>query len=602
MTEQQAAPVQAGNRWLLVVGALLIQLCLGAIYAWGAFTVALQNKPADVAMALNPDLLGVKDKAAYDAAKTTSAGLDKALKEAQKGTDKKAVTDAKADLDAFLTLLGVDASDYDARKKEYLDLKAAVAKAGKEQNAEATKKQAAEAMARFLEPVKKLNRAWIEKTFDAGRFDQQVFAFTATDAQWIFSAGLAAFALVMILAGRWQDKAGPRIVALTGGVVLGLGYILASFTGTSFAMMLLCVGIIGGAGIGLGYVCPIAASVKWFPDMKGFITGLAVAGFGAGAFIFVKLAGDWASLIKERGVNGTLMVFGIVFLVTVVIGALLLSNPPKGYKPAGWNPPQPAGGAKKAVTDLTQGETVKTPQFWMTWLAFVLSAGCGLMVIGSLKNFGQLEGGLSAAVAGSALGLLALFNGLGRVVWGTLSQKLTARGALILMVFLQGAMMFVLPGMGASELTLAIGACWVGFNFGGNFALFPLLTAEFFGTKNLGANYGAVFTSYGVGGILGPMLAGGVWDAMGTYKWAFIIAGGACVLSGIIGLLLKPPKVEFKALECLMEEILAGRRKPEECPLFGTECTPENAKNAAMSDPQGKCRCAYELRMKEKTP
>jgi len=551
MAAEQAAPAEAGNRWLIVVGALLVQLCLGAIYAWGAFTIALQNKPAEVAMGLNPELLGLKDKAALESSRKAYGELDKALRQAQQGTDKEATSKAKSAFDTF--------------KKETL------------------------------------TDAWIASTFDQAKFSQQVFGFTAKDAQWVFSVGLAAFALVMILAGRWQDKAGPRIVALSGGVVLGLGYILGGLVGgTSLTMMIVLIGLVGGAGIGLGYVCPIAASVKWFPDMKGFITGLAVAGFGAGAFIFVKLAGDWAGLIKERGVSGTFVVFGIIFLVTVVLGSLLLSNPPPGYKPAGWNPPLPASGAKKAILDLSQGQTVKTAQFWMTWLAFVLSAGCGLMVIGSLKNFGQLEGGLSAAVAGSALGLLALFNGLGRVVWGTLSQKLTARGALILMVFLQATMMFVLPGMGGSELTLAIAACWVGFNFGGNFALFPLLTAEFFGTKNLGANYGAVFTSYGVGGILGPMLAGGVWDAMGTYRWAFIIAGIACVAAGVIALALRPPKVEIKALECLMEEILAGRRKPEECPLFGTACTPENAKNAAMSDPKGLCAYAYRERMKQR--
>jgi OFA family oxalate/formate antiporter-like MFS transporter len=538
--------VQAGNRWLVVVGALLIQLCLGAIYGWGAFTVALQNKPADVAMALSPTLLCVKDQAGYDTTKKEYKALADQLKKAQTGTDKDVIGKAKAAVDAF--------------KKE------------------------------------KLTDTWIAQTFDKAAFDKHVFAFSAKQAQWVFSVGLAVFALVMIMAGRWQDKVGPRKVATIGGVVLGIGYILGSMTGTSFPMMLLCIGVIGGAGIGLGYVCPIAASVKWFPDMKGLITGLAVAGFGAGAFIFVKLAGDWTNLINQHGVNKTFLYFGIIFLVAVVAGAMMLSNPPAGYKPAGWNPPQPAGGAKKPIVDLSQGQTVTTPQFWMTWLAFVLSAGCGLMVIGSLKNFGQLEGGLSAAAAGSALGLLALFNGLGRVVWGTLSQKMTARGALILMVFLQAAMMFVLPKMGSDAAMLAVGACWVGFNFGGNFALFPLLTAEFFGTKNLGANYGAVFTSYGIGGIAGPMLAGGVYDAMGTYQWAFMIAGGACVLAGIIALLLRAPAVELKAAECVMEEILAGRRKPEECAAFGTTCTPEHPLDTAMSDPNGKCAVAYKVR------
>ena len=376
------------------------------------------------------------------------------------------------------------------------------------------------------------------------------FKYTASQTSWIFSAGLASFAFTMIVAGRLQDKYGPRIIAIIGGLMLGAGYIAASFTGTSFALMLIFIGILGGAGIGMGYVCPIAACVKWFPDLKGLITGLAVAGFGAGAFIFVKLAGSWMGLIASQGVNGTFLIFGIIFAVSVVVGALLLSNPPAGWKPAGWNPPVNTDGSAKAeVTNLTQGQTVKTVQFWMIWLAFVFSAGCGLMVIKCLKNFGVLEGGLTAAAAGSALGLLALFNGLGRVVWGSISQKLNAKYSVVLMCLMQAGMMFFLLGMGSKPSTLAIAACWIGFNFGGNFALFPLLTLENFGPKNLGANYGAVFTSYGVGGILGPVMAGKVWDNMGTFKTAFIVAAIACVAASVLTFLLKhikPEKVAAK--------------------------------------------------------
>ena len=369
-----------------------------------------------------------------------------------------------------------------------------------------------------------------------------IFKFTATRTSWIFSAGLASFAMTMIMAGRWQDKYGPRIIALLGGIVLGAGYIIASQTGSSFSLMLIFVGIVGGAGIGLGYVCPIAACMKWFPDMKGFITGLAVAGFGAGAFIFVKLAGTWGHLIETQGVNGTFLIFGIIFLVCVVAGALLLSNPPAGWKPANWNPPAPkAGAANSKVEDLTQGQCVKTSQFWMIWLAFVFSAGCGLMVIKCLKNFGQMEGGLTSAATENALVLLALFNGLGRIVWGTISHKFGARLSVALMTLLQAGMMFFLLGMGSKEVTLGFAGCWIGFNFGGNFALFPLLTAEMFGTKNLGANYGAVFTSYGVGGILGPVMAGQVWDSMGTFKWAFIVAGVACIAAMVLALIVRHP-------------------------------------------------------------
>ncbi|MBL7107166.1 MAG: OFA family MFS transporter [Phycisphaerae bacterium] len=378
------------------------------------------------------------------------------------------------------------------------------------------------------------------------------FKFTATQTSLIFSTGLATFAIVMILAGRLQDKYGPRIIAIIGGLMLGAGYIIAGFTGTSFALMLIFVGIVGGAGIGMGYVCPIAACVKWFPDLKGLITGLAVAGFGAGAFIFVKLASSWMNLIPNHGVNGTFLIFGIIFAVSTFIGALLLSNPPAGWKPAGWEPPTNSdGSAKKMVKELTQGQTVRTPQFWIIWLAFVFSAGCGLMVIKCLKNFGELEGGLTTAAAGSALGLLALFNGLGRIVWGTLSHKLTAKKSVILMCLLQGVMMFFLLGMGSKASTLAIAACWIGFNFGGNFALFPLLTLENFGAKNLGANYGAVFTSYGVGGILGPLMAGRVWDTMGTFKTAFIIAGIACLIAAGLALVLKPVKANSEPEEAV---------------------------------------------------
>jgi len=492
------AQQKAGNRWLVVVGALLVQLCLGAIYAWATFTTDLQNSDAKVAMRLSPQLLGLKNEEAYNTAITEFSKLSTSLKEAQKGTDAGSIGAAKTDLEAFLATL---------------------------------------------------DKAWIDNTFDRSKFDKQSFGFSATQTFWIFSAGLASFAFTMIIAGRLQDKHGPKVIAIIGGIVLGLGYILAGLLGgTSFAAVLFFIGIVGGAGIGLGYVCPIAASVKWFPDLKGLITGLAVAGFGAGAFIFVKLGGTWLNLVRDKGVSGTFTIFGIIFAVCVVAGGLLLSNPPSGWKPAGWDPNKATGGkAKPKVKDLTQGQIIATPQFWMIWLAFVFSAGCGLMIITSLKDFGILQGGLSIAAAGSAVGLLALFNGLGRVVWGTLSQKLTARLALVLMTVLQAAMMFVLLKMGSSPLTLAIAGCWIGFNFGGNFALFPLLTAENFGSKNLGANYGAVFTSYGVGGILGPVMAGMIWDHVGTYGPAFIIAGIACVVAAGLAFALRPPKVAAEA-------------------------------------------------------
>lgn len=366
---------------------------------------------------------------------------------------------------------------------------------------------------------------------------KNVFNYTTTQTQVIFSVALATFAIVMVFAGKWQDKKGPKLVATTGGVVLGVGYILANFTGGSFLLMVLTVGVVGGAGIGLAYVCPIAACVKWFPDKRGMVTGLAVAGFGAGAWLFAKIA---SSFIVSYGILPAFMYLGMIFLIAVVIGAQLLKNPPEGYRPAGWSPPEDT---KKASVgrDFESREMLRTPQFWMLWAMFVFGAAAGLMVIGNLKPFG-VESGLTPEIAGTAVGVLALFNGAGRIVWGATSDRLGRKNAMGLMFILQGAMMLVLLGMGSTEFKLTVAAAWIGFNFGGNFALFPSATADFFGTKNIGANYGFVFTAYGVAGILGPILGGKVFDLTGSYQWAFIPAGLACIAAAALSLVLKKHK------------------------------------------------------------
>lgn len=169
------------------------------------------------------------------------------------------------------------------------------------------------------------------------------------------------------------------------------------------------------------------------------------------------------------------------------------------------------------------------------------------MVIGSLKDFGIREGGLSDVEAEEALGLLALFNALGRIVWGSVSQRLGPRRTLVTISLLQGLMLLALLELGSQAWTLEVAACWVGFHFGGNLALFPLLTADYFGTKHLGANYGLVFTAYGTGGVLGPMLAGGIWDTLHSYEWAFLAASAGCMFAMVLAILVRPPGVETTA-------------------------------------------------------
>ena len=365
------------------------------------------------------------------------------------------------------------------------------------------------------------------------------FGFTATQSQVIFSVGLVTFAVVMVMAGRWQAVAGPRLVAMLGGVLVGVGYLGASVMGTTFAGQLFWIGIVAGAGIGLAYVCPIAVGIRWFPERKGLITGLAVAGFGFGAMIWVKLAGSWGHLLDRLGVLGTYRVYGIVFLVGIVLGSLAMVYPKAAASAASAGSP--------AATGMVPAEMLRTPQFYIVWVTFIVSAMAGLMVIGVIKLFGMdaLTGaGVSvaeaSAITGTAMGVFyAIFNGLGRIVWGSLSDVLGRQRSIVIMCALQGVMMMAFFFLGSSEVLLYLGAALIGFNFGGNFALFPALTADLFGSATVGRNYGWVFTAYGVGGVLGPVMAGVFKDmgrGGGAAAWmpAFMISGVALVLVAVL--------------------------------------------------------------------
>lgn len=387
------------------------------------------------------------------------------------------------------------------------------------------------------------------------------FHFTKTQTQIIFSVGLLSFAVVMALvAGNWQKKVGPRIVALTGGLVLGLGYVLGGLAGNSFWGILLGIGLLGGAGIGLGYVCPIAALVKWFPDKKGMITGFAVAGFGFGALLWIKLTSGfkfgtvdltpgWKGLYGMGwSVSQVWILYGVLFAVIVALSSNVLINPPEGWKPEGWTPPSGTTASSTGGVEFTPAQMVRTNQFWKLFLTFFVGATAGLMVIGVIQLFGKdaltahgIAPDRADIIAGTAMGLFfALLNGLGRIIWGTLSDKMGRKNAIVTMVALQGVMMILFYFIGGTELGLYIGAAIIGFNFGGNFALFPAATADYFGNKSVGTNYPWVFMSYGVGGVVGPVLGGIMGDAK-AWMWAFVPAGLACLVMAAVSLTLRPP-------------------------------------------------------------
>jgi MFS transporter, OFA family, oxalate/formate antiporter len=379
---------------------------------------------------------------------------------------------------------------------------------------------------------------------------------TKTQAMTVFSAGLAMFAIVMVIAGRFlqHPKVGPKRLAMLSGFVLGAGYLLAGLFGAeNFTTTLLFVGIIGGAGIGIGYVVPIAVGIKWFPDKKGLITGLAVAGFGFGATLWMTLADKLGplgggQLISKFGVSNTFMAFGIAYFILVEIGSMWMSFPADGYKPKGWEPPAPNSAKPAAGTlSLTSGEMLRTPQFYLILLTFAFGASAGLMSIGLMRLWPKqalVASGMSPEQASATATLamavfFALCNGLGRILWGLISDKIGRKLSIIIMAATQGVFVYLFQFMAGNEYTLYLFAMLIGFNFGGNFALFPTITADVFGVKNVGMNYSWVFLAYAIGGIFGPIMGGKLGD-MGNFPLAFTICGILCIVAVVTISLVKP--------------------------------------------------------------
>ena len=329
---------------------------------------------------------------------------------------------------------------------------------------------------------------------------------------------------------------------MLSGLVLGAGYALAGIMGgTDFWSLLILIGVVGGAGIGIGYVVPIAVGMRWFPDKKGMITGLAVAGFGFGAMGWVKLAGSWGHLIAEMGLSATFLIYGAAFFVLIITGGLFMVMPPEGWLPEGYTPPKTEAKANDDADGIAGTALLKTYQFKLIFLTFVFSAGAGLMSIGLMKLYPMeaLQGaGYSAAeasaIAGTAMAVFfSLANGIGRIAWGAMSDLMGRKASIIIMTATQGLCVIAFPAMAQSELILYVGATFIGFNFGGNFALFPTMTADVFGAKNVGRNYPFVFLAYGAGGIGGPILGGFLGD-MGNFPLAFTTCGVLCLVGAVL--------------------------------------------------------------------
>ena len=364
---------------------------------------------------------------------------------------------------------------------------------------------------------------------------------TKTQAMLPFAMCTASFAVTMIFAGRWQDKVGPRYVAMFGGIIFGLGMVLSSFVHT-YVPMLITFGLVGGMGIGLGYSATTPPSIKWFrPARKGLITGIVVSGVGLAAVYMSPLTNY---LLHKTSIQQTFLILGIGTIVLVSLLAQFLTNPPAGYvpAPAAATTASQAKPAPVARRELDWHEMLRTGQFYQLWLMFVLSASAGLLIIGNITLIAQ-DQVPKWDKAFLLVMVVAIFNTCGRFLSGFLSDRIGRTNTMVLAFVLQAINMFMFiqyktPGL------LLFGSAFTGLCYGTIFTLFPAATADFYGVRNLGVNYGSLFTAFGVAGVTGSVLGGRVRDLFGSYTYAFITCGVMLLLGAVLAFALRAPKIE----------------------------------------------------------
>jgi OFA family oxalate/formate antiporter-like MFS transporter len=369
---------------------------------------------------------------------------------------------------------------------------------------------------------------------------EKEFGWKRAQTSSVFGWAVIVFAIAFILAGRLQDKLGPFKISIVGCILLTAGFLLSAQT-TSLTYLIVCFGIIVGIGNGFGYATPIPVMAKWFPDKRGLAVGLAVAGYGGGSAIFGPLANNW--LIPSYGWRTTFSVLGVVFFLMTLAGALLLKNPPAGYKPPGWTP-APAAKAAATTHEFSPGETLRTPTFYFMWVAYALGTFGGFMVISQLVPFAKSVGVTGAALTAIPLVIGAAGNASGRIFSGWMSDALGRLNVLRLMIGISAVSMFILPHTGqilAVPIILYVMVFVVYWCYGTQLSVNASTTSDFWGTKNAGINYGLLFTAWGVTGYFAAKVAGRLFDKYKDYKYAFYTAAVLAIVALVCEMIAKRP-------------------------------------------------------------
>jgi MFS family permease len=390
------------------------------------------------------------------------------------------------------------------------------------------------------------------------------FGWSNTTTTWTFALAIFFLGVGAIVGGRWQDRSGPRNVAVTGVLLWGIANVLAGLWTRQLGAPWIYVtyGVVGGLGLGMGYVTPVAAVSKWFPDRRGLGTGMVVMGFGLGAFVYnniLKAVPAFSAVAAEAGKvvaaraegNGgatlsadatdalmsTFVWSGVVFALLGGVCASLLRNPTPTPTPTSTS----TSTATATATEYPPSKALRTPQFWSLWAMLFLNVTAGILFISNAVPIMRELTGAAPATALAVYGFIALFNGLGRFFWGAVSDRIGRNMAYLLIYGTQVAIFFAVGRLDALWLVAALFAI-VLLDYGGGFGTMPSFAADYFGTKYMGVNYGWILSAWGVGGIVGPIFVAAVKDRTGSFSGALPVIAIMLLFAAILPVVTRKPR------------------------------------------------------------
>ena len=370
------------------------------------------------------------------------------------------------------------------------------------------------------------------------------FGWTISQVTFAFTLAILTLGFASFVGGLWMRRVGPQRVAIAAGIFYGAGIFLASFSNGHLYWLYFSYGILAGIGLGLGYIVPVATLVKWFPDKRGMITGIAVAGFGAGALITAPIA---SRLIVSRGVMRTFAILGIIYFVAVTVPAFFMQDPPPNYRPKGWTPTA-AQQKQQSSRTYTLAEAMRTWQWYGLWALLFLNTTAGISIISQAAPMAQEITGAAAAAAAGLVGIISIANGSGRFLWAWFSDLVGRRWVFLSMLLVQAIVFFTLPRVSSFPAFTAM--CFIILLcYGGGFGTMPAFAADYFGAENVGSIYGLNLTAWGFAGVFGPLLIANIRQSTGLYSHALTVIAVVMLCSSVIPLIVRPPYTRREPLE-----------------------------------------------------